>query len=484
MLLNEYQWSLNPRGFHNTTVFRGPTISECLRLQLGWYKMAAARDEFLGDCQNLLSNNITPIIRIFRPSPGAMPVDSTLVNLWRAYANVGVKWFEFYNEPNLINEWPPANKAFNPNNVAEFVGPIMENWLVFAETIIGMGCYPAFPALAEANDANQGTIPWMDAMLTYVRQHHNARFKSIINNGLWLAIHPYTLNHFYQEVPGQPYVPRDIRQYNGTEGGWHFEYPYDPICQTTDPGRTVFGGTALAPYGDPNGITATGIAFHYRLSQWFDSGVVPAVGTEGGVYPYPLQGPERPDNRYPAYDLDAMAEATVAMFNWIATQAPPWHFGIALWKENDYYDNNFPALRRMAEVPQLRRTVPPLSSGEPGLYNGYVGRGPGPVHGEPSFHMVVLAPGLDTEWFFESARAYWNTFRPAVATIWNFIDYIPYDRSLAVTVITPPDMVESMTTIIQKQYPNVLFDVIQTGDNAQSVTDILNERVWANRRLG
>ena len=122
-------------------------------------------------------------------------------------------------------------------------------------------------------------------MLQYLRQHHHDRFKAIINNGLWLAVHPYTLNHFYQEVPGQPFIPRDIRQYNGTEAGWHFEYPYDPICQATVPGRMVFGGTAKTPYGDPNGITATGIAFHYRLAQWFDSGVVPAVGTEGGGIP-------------------------------------------------------------------------------------------------------------------------------------------------------------------------------------------------------
>ena len=92
-----------------------------------------------------------------------------------------------------------------------------------------------------------------------------------------------------------------------------------------------------------------------------------------------------------------MGEATVAMFNWIATQAPPWHFGIAMWKENDYYDNHAGVLTRLQQVPQLRRTVPPLSSGEPGNYNGYVGRGPGPIRGEPSFHMIVLAPGFEPE---------------------------------------------------------------------------------------
>ncbi|MBN8620782.1 MAG: hypothetical protein J0L63_17850 [Anaerolineae bacterium] len=484
MLLSEYQWSLNPRGMHNSFVYRGPSLERCQRLQLGWYKMVAAGGEFLGDCQTLLANNITPVIRIYRDSPGVMQVDSTFVNLWRQYAGAGVKWFEFYNEPNLINEWPSGNLVFNPGNVAQIIGPVMETWLTFAETIIGLGAYPAFPALAEAGGYDQGTIPWLDAMLIYLRDRHRDRFINIINNGLWLATHPYTLNHFYQEVSGQPYLPRDMRQQNGTEGGWHFEYPYDPICQATDPGRTVFGGTALTPYGDPNGITAVGIAFHYRLSQWFDSGVVPVMGTEGGVFPYPFEAPQQPDKRYPPYDKDSMGEATVAMFNWIADESPPWFFGIALWKENDYYDNNATALVRMEQVPQRRRVVPPLSSLEPGAYNGYIGRGPGPIRGEPSFHVVILAPGLEPEWFFESGRAYWNTFRPIVTSVWDYIKYIPYDRSLAATVIAPPDMAESLREVIQKQYPNVLFDLILTDGDPTSIADILNARVWANRRFG
>jgi hypothetical protein len=486
MLLNEYQWSLNPRGLHNPMVYRGPQMDRCLRLQLGWYKMVAAGSEFLGDCATLLSYNITPIIRIYLQSPGARPVDAGLVNLWRQYASVGVKWFEFYNEPNLAFEWPPSGIEISPRNVAGAVGPLMENWLVFAETIINMGAYPAFPALAEAASANEGSIPWMDAMLLYLRERHRDRFRAIINNGLWMAVHPSTLNHFYQEVPGQPYLPRDPRQYNGEEGGWHFEYPYDPICQATDPGRTVFGGTRLTPYGDPNGINAMGIAFHYRLAQWFDAGVVPVVGTEGGVYPTPLQPGEKlqQDSRYPWYDASAHGEAVVAAFNWIATVAPPWHFGVSLWKEDEYYDANLPALLRMEQVPQIKRDVPPLSSGQPTEYSGYLGRGPGPIRGEPSFHIVILAPGLDPRWFFETAQGYWNMFRPMVATIWDYINYIPYDRSLAVTVIAPPDLADSMREVIQKQYPNVLFDLILTTGSPQAITDVLNARVWSNRRFG
>ena len=71
-----------------------------------------------------------------------------------------------------------------------------------------------------------------------------------------------------------------------------------------------------------------------------------------------------------------------------------------------------------------------------------------------------------------------------MTTVWDFIADIPYDRSLAATVIAPPDLADSMRKVIQKEYPNVFFDLIITGDNPQSVADVLNGRVWVNRRFG
>jgi len=319
-------------------------------------------------------------------------------------------------------------------------------------------------------------------MLAYMRDYQRNRFWYILNSGMWLAAHPATLNHFYQQTQGAPNVPRPPEAQNGNEPGWHFEYPYDPIQQAADPGRTVFGGTALTPHGDPNGIIAMGTAFMQRLDEWFDAGIVPVVGTEGGVYPTPLHGPQQLDTRYPPVTKQSHAEATVAMFNWLVTDAPPWHFGITLWKEDEYYDYGLPAIDRMAQVPQLRKDVPPLSSGAPG--GVLVGAGPGPVHGEPDFHMVILAPGLEPGWFFETAQAYWNTFRPIVTTIPDFIEYMPYNKSMAATIIATPDTVDAMTAAIKDPYPNIWFDLVIAEGDYTNVANILNGRVWSNRRFG
>jgi hypothetical protein len=478
MLLSQYQWSMNPRGMHAEGVYRGPKSRErTLKMQMGWYKFVVAGNDAVGDVQWCIANNITPIIRVYRPRAGAMPVDDYLRSMWELYASLGVKWFEFYNEPNLAFEWP-IGAPFDYNNRAEVIGPMMSHWLDFAEIIIGLGCYPGFPALTEAASSAESAIFWMDAMLGYLRDVQRNRFIGVLNSGMWMAAHPSTLNHFYQETPGQPWRPRPPSEQRGTEGGWHFEYPYDPICQATDPGRTVFGGTALSPYGDPNGITAMGIAFMQRLREWFNTGPVPLVGTEGGVYPLPVEHILQPDKRYPPYDTGSHGEATVAMFNWIVTNAPPWHFGICLWKEDDYYKYNLAALFRMEQVPQLLRTRAQLDG------QGISGVGPGPIHGDPNYHAVLLAPGLSSDWFFENARPYWNRFRPIVTSTWDFIRHIPNNQSLAVTVIAPPDMIKPMTDVIKTPYPNILFDLIVARGDFSNVGNVLNARVYSNKRFG
>ena len=167
------------------------------------------------------------------------------------------------------------------------------------------------------------------------------------------------------------------------------------------------------------------------------------------------------------------------MFNWIAAKSQPWMLGMALWKEDEYYNNQLPAIERMQSVVQIAKGGVWATSTTPVRL-----KGPGPIIGEPTFHAIILAPGLDPQWFMEAGRAYWNTFHPIVTSIWDFIQHIPYERSLAATVIAPPDLAESMRSVIQKEYPNVLFDLIIAGDKPQTVADVLNARVLANRRFG
>jgi hypothetical protein len=487
MNLDEYQWSRNPRGLHapaDPQFAHADLIYNYRQMQLGWYKIVSLSNSNVRDVAYYLDAGITPIVRIFIPSQGAQPVNQDLLTWWREFYDAGARWFEFYNEPNLYYEWP-GGMWVHHRNIEGCIAPICDNWLVFAEAIINMGGYPGFPALAEAATEDAGSVAWMDAMLSYLRDYHGNRFANIVTNGMYMAAHPATLNHFYQEEPGGgPTSMRPPERQDGTFGGWHFEYPYDPYVQSLDPGRTVFGGTPQTPYGDPSGIIAMGTAFMQRLGEWFGLGTVPVVGTEGGIF-YPANGQsEQPDTRYPPYTARSMGEAVVAMYNWIVDSAPPWMFGITAWRENEYMGT--PAAARMVEVPQRLKEVPPLSAGTPSSSTtSYIAppRGPGPIHGQAEFHLVILAPDVTQEWFFETARDYWSLFRPIVTSTADFIGFMTQTNSCAATVIATPDSSALMTQIVRDPFPNVYFDLLIAQQGMDTVGSVFADRVRRNSRF-
>jgi hypothetical protein len=486
--LDQFEWSRNPRGMHVKSVLITPLdISRWTSARIGWVKLVAADFEYVDDSMDFLAAGITPVLRLYRARWGAAPFDRKMRDETLLYMSAGVKWYEFYNEPNLPIEWQPGVNIDWRN--MEIMAPLMDNWLVWAEFIVSHGCYPGFIPLAESDAPTAAAVRWMDTWLNYMAERHYDRFRYVLANGAYCATHPYILNHYYQEIPGRgPASAREPADQNAAEPGWHFEYPYDPICQRTDPGRTVYGGTALTPNGDPVGLTAMGRMFNERCAALFGTQAVPVLGTEGGIYPFPRDASVtsyQQDNRYPHYTHESQAEGTLAMFEWITHSAPPWLFGVCLWKEDDYFEPGpARAITRMREVAPLLRTVPPMEV----MGTGYepeplVIPGPGPIHGQADFHIIILAPGLNTDWFFETAAAYWNQFRPIVTVDLSLIDYITSDKSLAVTVIAPPDSRVAMTQRIQQQYPNVWFDLILAED-AQSIAEVFTRRAQRNQRFG
>ncbi|NDJ85539.1 MAG: hypothetical protein GYB66_06610 [Chloroflexi bacterium] len=488
MNLDEYEWSRNPRGMHSVINYLNMDIMR--QDQMGWAKIVALADGEKSRAQDAMNLGITPIVRIYRERPGNAPVDAEALRYFETYRKEGVRWFEYYNEPNLEVEWP-VGADFDPKK-DHVLFPFMDNWLNWAEFIVSIDGYPGFPALADANNGErEDTITWITRMLDYLHAVHFDRFRAVLDGGCYIATHPYVFNHFYQEqVGGGPRSARPPEYQNLTEGGWHFEYPYDPICQDDDPGRTVWGGTQLAPHGDTVSLLGSGLAIMERLQTLFDVGAIPVVGTEGGI-PVPAGPRDRPqaDNRYPPYTWESHAKATIAMFEWITTTAPPWFFGVALWKFDLYYQGQHGPMQ-VADFfdrhPALYKQVPPIPALMPPNPPEVVPEevpGPGPVHGEADFHFVFLTPGLETDWFFEIAAPYWDAFRPTLMPDLEYIDLLPGDKSLVVTAITLPGMVDWLNASILHRWPNVWLDIVVV-DSEDTLAQQLNSRVAVGRRFG
>lgn len=507
MNLSDYQWGRNPRGMHGP----GDNHLRWEAWKLGWIKMAFQDNTGLGWGGFALEKGMTPICRIFRPQLCGKPMDDELRWQYQEHLNIGIKWFEFYNEPNLPYEWYDG-VDLRPDNM-ELIQALCENWLPWAEFILNGGGYPGFMALSETTEPWGDTARWMNSLLQYMFDHHYERFRNIINNGMWIATHPYILNHWYQEVAGGgPLSARQPEQVNYREGGWHFEYPYDPICQADDPGRTVWGGTPQQRSHDFFGVLGAGIAWLERLQEMFGAGWIPVVGTEGGIWSIPFP-PERlrPDNRYPPFDFNSHAHGTVAMFDWIANAAPPWMFGITLWEYSVYWNNGnpIPALQLLTESEaHLKQNIPaiPALGAAPRPYDTQfpsgtqvvqqpppqptqvptqevvsistavpivtlVPEGPGPIHGSPIYHFVILGVDVAPNWLFDSpnARLYWERFQPVLMPVVDFIGFLPNETSLAVTVISTPATGDALRDLIVSRWVNVWVDPIVVHD--QTVLD-------------
>jgi hypothetical protein len=488
MHLYEYQWSRNPRGLHNKQAPIKMNIGELVAMKLGWAKYVAIDGEYVNDTAECLSYNITPIIRIWRPRFGAGVPDGEMLRDWRNYVAAGAKWFEYYNEPNLDTEWAMDTPNFHYTNIAGMIAPLLQNWMDWAELIISMGAYPAFPALSETVGNKEDVTSWLDVMMNYLADNFYDRFRNIAENGMWVATHPYIYNHYYQERSG-PFDARPPEQQRANEGGWHFEYPYDPITQASQPGLTTVSGGADFPRGDPIGLTGMGDAFMIKFQEIFGGGAVPVVGTEGGITPVPTtQGEYRQlDARFPGYTWDSHGEATVALFDWISRSAPPWFFGLTLWKEDDYFElpaGKLRAVYRLRETNPIPKSVPDIAPLDgPGPRALYGGRGPGPIHGAPNYHFLMLSPDFDENWFFTYAREYWNTFRPTILTSPDFFKFIPYRKSAGIVVLSTPENADAMREAIAAKWSTIWFDMLVTSDPTE-LARILLDRAVRGLRYG
>jgi len=300
--------NLSRRGIHwSATVFHpfGSSldwwISELTAMNVKWVKLL---DDGGGSaknvCQKLIAKDIIPIVRMFRgrPNPGYLSErEKTTVGELVA---LGVRYFEVNNEPNLGTEWQAGE--WQPGGRPEVV---MQNWLKDASAVIKLGGYPAFPALAQAgHNSETGSIPWYINAFKWLKEQAKTLATEVFSSGAWIAAHDGVLNHCYKDDQGE----------------WHFEYPYDPICQADQPGRTILDDDS----------SLLGHRVPVQLLQDNFGLQVPVMSTEGGVF-VPTGGWKQWDTRYPGYNYDGHAERTVAMFRWLQANVEDYYFAMCPW---------------------------------------------------------------------------------------------------------------------------------------------------------
>ena len=99
------------------------------------------------------------------------------------------------------------------------------------------------------------------------------------------------------------------------------------------------------------------------------------------------------------------------------------------------------------------------------------------------YHFMILAPGLQSAWFFQAAKQFWQRFQPIVTDDWELLSYIPEDAPVAVTLLARPDTSAFAQGQVEAQRPNAFLDMIVV-DDLPMMEAILNQRAESGQPFG
>ncbi|MEJ5247755.1 MAG: carboxypeptidase-like regulatory domain-containing protein [Caldilinea sp.] len=326
MELNEYPRPANDTGIgvHWTVGYaaaigmarlRDFWIPELKAMGVKWVKIFN-HDGALDFCELLLSEGIMPIVRLYRPAPNPSRLGvKELVHL-DALIRIGVRYFEFNNEPDVDAEWKGGRVPVNGLDLT------VENTIATMEVILERGGMPGIPAVS--NGSRWDLVGRIVA----------AGRRDLFDGPVWQAIHNYSLNR-----------PLDYPYDMGNQEGAAYTERFYRIVAEEPWGADAWRGRTLAEvnrlrYDRRNpGATlfddhACWLAYEYfdALNRKHLGRSIPILSTECGY----IVG-EDADPRYPATTPDLhMAQTLEACRIMMGVSqrfkhAPDYYFCTAFW---------------------------------------------------------------------------------------------------------------------------------------------------------
>lgn len=125
--------------------------------------------------KRLVQRGIEPIMRVY--TPGLIPIQGDLKGMVEHYRQLGVHYFQLYNEPNLMVE---------TNGRRPDVEHYLDLWVPAAQQVVAGGGLPGFGALSPQGEIDDYTF------LQTALSHLKARGQVNVLDRAWLALHNYT----------------------------------------------------------------------------------------------------------------------------------------------------------------------------------------------------------------------------------------------------------------------------------------------------
>jgi hypothetical protein len=278
-------------------------LAELQAMKIKWLKVlddGGGSSEEL--CARLVEIGIMPVVRLYIGNPGHIGPRNT--QAIRRLLDIGAQYFETNNEPDLALEWPDGKVP------KDWLQIVVDNFILDASEIINLGGFPAFPAMGVGTICNP-----FELIAKRGRQ-------DLFDNGVWVAIHNYTLNHPldypYDEV-NQLGKVLTLAEYEASRWGWDqdaLETINRLRREGANPGDTIReDATCWGGYQLTDELVRA--AFGHS---------VPIMSTEGGC----VIG-DRQDGRYPRNDAQRHREVTLWIQDFLLTSAPDWYFTVFHW---------------------------------------------------------------------------------------------------------------------------------------------------------
>ncbi len=308
-------WSVGFASASGMGRIRDFWIPELKAMGVKWVKISN-HDGAIDFAELLLAEGIMPIVRIFRPSPNPGVLDvRELVHL-DALVRVGVRYFEFNNEPDKDSEWKGGRVPANGLDL------VVEHTIANMETILERGGMPAAPALSNG-------CRW-DLVGKIVARGR----RDLFDGPVWQAIHNYSQNR-----------PMDYPYDIGNQEGAAYTQRFYAAIASEKWQEDSWRGRALSEINqlrvDRSNPGATIMDDHacWLAYEYFDARnrrhighSIPILSTECGY----LVG-EDTDPRYPATSPDLhMAQTLESCRVMMGTSerfasAPDYYFCTAFW---------------------------------------------------------------------------------------------------------------------------------------------------------
>lgn len=304
-------------------------IDELVAMKIKWLKVLEDGGGCtLNSCRKLLAADIMPVVRFYMPQLNPHRLAGRELDTVSRLVDAGVRYFESNNEADLPAEWQDNHMP------PDWLDIVVNNFIRDADAVLARGGLLALPAMGPGSKDNP---------IAMVVQKGR---QDLFENGCWVAIHNYTLNHpldypdddvnqlgrpltqaefddyaawayshlsFEQiQAQGIPVSASDYLNFqNWAWDGLNMDRVNELRATNKNPGQTV--------YDDPNcfrGYEVAGkmvfdaLGFH-----------VPVISTEGG----PVVG-RGDDKRYAKVNPTTQATWQLGIVRIVQSQAPAWYF--------------------------------------------------------------------------------------------------------------------------------------------------------------